>query len=305
MVCAAHDPGTPPGQRGDICVGDGGGPLLAREGASFVLAGVAALDTECGDPDEPGVYTRVGDEFEGSNLNSWVHDRIPEADFEFSHAPRANEPVTLTSISRHPEGADYFKLVRWDFDEDRFFDDAFGQSVTYTFPAPGEYVVGIEASTAGGDKTSAYFAFNVAPDPNAPPAGQLAPPATTPTPAATARPAGFLATIHAAKRPKVKRGRFNISVRFAPTAPAGVAVVEVYRGKRKIGIARSRVRRGGTRRISVKLTPTGRRLLARSATKRLKLRVRVRVGRSVLRSKTLTVRRWPRGSRGTARAPRG
>ena len=58
MVCAAHDPGTPPGQRGDICVGDGGGPLLAREGASYVLAGVAALDTECGDPDEPGVYTR-------------------------------------------------------------------------------------------------------------------------------------------------------------------------------------------------------------------------------------------------------
>ena len=175
MVCAAHDPGTPPGQRGDICVGDGGGPLLAREGASYVLAGVAALDTECGDPDEPGVYTRVGDEFEGSNLNSWVHDRIPEADFEFSHAPRANEPVTLTSISRHPEGADYFKLVRWDFDEDRFFDDAFGQSVTHTFPAAGEYVVGIEASTAGGDKTSAYFAFNVAPDPNAPPTSQLAP----------------------------------------------------------------------------------------------------------------------------------
>ena len=292
MVCAAHDPGTPPGQRGDICVGDGGGPLLAREGASYVLAGVAALDTECGDPDEPGVYTRVGDEFEGSNLNSWVHDRIPEADFEFSHAPRANEPVTLTSISRHPEGADYFKLVRWDFDEDRFFDDAFGQSVTHTFPAAGEYVVGIEASTAGGDKTSAYFAFNVAPDPNAPPTGQLAPPATTtPTPVATAKPAGFMATIHAAKRPKVKRGRFNISVRFARTAPAGVAVVEVYRGKRKIGIARSRVRRGGTRRISVKLTPTGRRMLARSATKRLKLRVRVRVGRSVLRSKTLTVRR--------------
>ena len=80
-------------------------------------------------------------------------------------------------------------------------------------------------------------------------------------------------------------------MRFARTAPAGVAVVEVFRGKSRIGIARGRVRRGGTRRISVKLTPTGRRLLARSASKRLQVRVRVRVGRSVLRSKTLTVRR--------------
>ena len=144
---------------------------------------------------------------------------------------------------------------------------------------------------ASGDKATAYFAFNVGADPNAPPA-QLAPPATHPHAAGgDAEARGRLATIHAAKRPKVRRGRFNISVRFARTAPAGIAVVEVYRGKRKIGIARSRVRRGGTRRISVKLTPTGRRLLARSATKRLKLRVRVRVGRSVLRSKTLTVRR--------------
>ena len=144
--------------------------------------------------------------------------------------------------------------------------------MTHTFPTAGEYVVGIEASRAGGDKASAYFAFNVAADPNAPPTTQLTPTPTAPTPpAASGKSAGFLATIHAAKRPKVKRGRFNISVRFARTAPAGIAVVEVYRGKRKIGIARSRVRRGGTRRISVKLTPTGRRLLARSATKRLKL----------------------------------
>jgi hypothetical protein len=296
MVCAAHDPSTPPGDRGDTCVGDGGGPLLVPEGASFVLAGVASVDTGCGDPDEPGVYTRVGDEFEGSNLSTWVHDLIPEADFEFSHGPRANEPVTLTSISRHPEGETYFTTVRWNFDDDRFFDDATGQSVTHTFPAAGEYVVGIEASKAGGDKATAYFAFHVDPDPNAPPATQPTPTLTAPTPtpappAASGQSGGFLATIHAARRPKVKRGRFNISVRFAPTAPAGIAVVEVYRGKRKIGIARGRVRRGGTRRISVKLTPTGRRLLARSTTKRMKLRVRVRVGRRVLRSKTLTVRR--------------
>ena len=96
------------------------------------------------------------------------------------------------------------------------------------------------------------------------------------------------------RRPSARRSAAAAST-SACASPArrrpAIAVVEVYRGKRKIGIARGRVRRGGTRRISVRLTPTGRRLLTRSATKRLKLRVRVRVGRSVLRSKTLTVRR--------------
>jgi hypothetical protein len=292
MVCAADALGTPALEARDSCFDDWGGPLLVPDAEFYALAGVVSWrGSDCGNPLRPGVYTRLGVD----PLNTWVHDRIPEANFGFSHAPRANEPVTLTSTSTHPPpgtaGDDYFDTFRWDLDRDGDFDRS-GKSVTLTFPNEGEQVVGLEASKPGGDKATAYFAFNVGPDPNAAPPASLSPPPTTATPpAANGRSAGFLATIHAAKRPKVKRGRFNISVRFAPTAPAGVAVVEVYRGKRKIGIARSRVRRGGTRRISVKLTPTGRRLLARSATKRLKLRVRVRVGRSVLRSKTLTVRR--------------
>jgi hypothetical protein len=65
----------------------------------------------------------------------------------------------------------------------------------------------------------------------------------------------------------------------------------VFRGRRKIGIARTRVSRGNSKRVRVKLTSTGRRLLRRSATKRLKVRVRVRVERRQLRSKTLTLRR--------------
>jgi hypothetical protein len=282
FVCAA---GTPETGSQNPCASDSGSPLLVPEGASYALAGVFS-GAACSTAGAPGHYARVGD----GALNEWAHDRIPAANFEFNHAPRANEPVTLTSTSDHPEGADYFTTFRWDLDGDGDFDRS-GRSVTTTFPTAGRRVVGIEASRAGGDKATAYFAFNVGADPNAAPA-QLAPPNLTPTPpAATPKRAGFLATIHAAKRPKVRRGRFTISVRFARTAPAGVAVVEVFRGKRRIGIARGRVRRGGTRRISVKLTPTGRRLLARSASRRLKVRVRVRVGRSVLRSKTLTVRR--------------
>ena len=75
-------------------------------------------------------------------------------------------------------------------------------------------------------------------------------------------PRGPLATILAARRPKVGDGRFGIRVRFARSAPAGTAVVEVIRTRRVIGIARARVLRGGTKRIRVKLTPSGRRQLA-------------------------------------------
>jgi hypothetical protein len=67
-------------------------------------------------------------------------------------------------------------------------------------------------------------------------------------------------------------------------------VIEVFRGRRKIGGARARVRRGGSRQVVVTLTKTGRRLLRRSAKKRLKVRVQVRVKRRVLRSKTVTIR---------------
>jgi hypothetical protein len=68
-------------------------------------------------------------------------------------------------------------------------------------------------------------------------------------------------------------------------------VIEVYRGSRRIGIARTKVARGATKRVRVKLTPQGRRMLRRAKTKRLKIRVRVRVGRDVLRTKRVTIRR--------------
>jgi hypothetical protein len=105
-------------------------------------------------------------------------------------------------------------------------------------------------------------------------------------------PATRLATIVNATRPKVsKKGRFKLRVNFARSAPRGLAVVEVFRGKRKIGTAKGFVRRGGSRQMTVKLNQRGRKLLKGSRTKRLKVRVRVRVGKEILRSKTLTIRR--------------
>ena len=158
--------------------------------------------------------------------------------------------MTLTSTSRHPEGADYFTTFRWDLDNDGAFDDATGKSVSLTLPAAGRggrRPRGLASPAA--TRPSIYYAFDVGADPNAPP------PATTPTtpPVATpppgARPAP-LATILAASRPKVRKRPLPIRVRFAATAPRGTAVIEVYRGKRRIGIARTTVRRGGTKRVT-------------------------------------------------------
>ena len=118
----------------------------------------------------------------------------------------------------------------------------------------------------------------------------IAPAPATP-PAPVARPAGArLATILVSGRPRVRRGRFSLRVDFAATAPSGTAVIEVLRGKRTIGSARTRVRPRGSRHVVVKLTKTGTRLLSRSANNRLKVRVQVRVKRQVLRSKTVTIR---------------
>jgi hypothetical protein len=275
-VCAA-------GAEENPCEGDSGSPLLVPDGALFALAGVFSGDS-CATTGAPGLFARVGDE----PLSAWVHERTPEADFDLSHQPRANEAVTFTSTSTHPEGANYFTTFRWDLDNDGEFDDATGRSISHTYTQVGEAVAGLEASRANGDVASIYYAFDVMVLPGGTTTTTTPPPSTNPT--ATVVPAR-LATILNARRPKVRRGRFAIRVRFARTAPRGTAVVEVYRASRRIGIARTRVRRGATRRVRVKLTPTGRRLLRRDANGRMRVRVRVRVGRTVLRSKRLTIRR--------------
>jgi len=45
----------------DACEGDGGGPLVCRQGDRYVLAGIVAWGIGCGKPDVPGVYAAVSD----------------------------------------------------------------------------------------------------------------------------------------------------------------------------------------------------------------------------------------------------
>jgi hypothetical protein len=113
------------------------------------------------------------------------------------------------------------------------------------------------------------------------------PPIVAQAPAATAPRASILAS----GKPQVKHGRFHIRINFAANAPSGKAIIEVFRGKKKIGTAKTSVRRGGSKRVTVKLSKAGRKLLRRSKSKTLKVTVRVRVKHQVLQTRKLTLRR--------------
>ena len=287
-MCAADPLGTSTSTARDSCEGDSGGPLLVPDGGFFRAGRHRLLARHrLRRPRAPRRLHALGD----GPLNHWVHSRTPEADFDLSHQPRAGEPVTLTSTSRHPEGADYFTTFRWDLDNDGAFDDATGKRDLARLPEPrAQAVAGLEASTARRRQGVDLLRVRRRARPRTRPGTHDADPGRARPSRRRPRPAP-LATILAAKRPKVKRGHFPIRVRFAKTAPKGTAVIEVYRGGRRIGIARTKVKRGATKRVRVKLTRSGRRVLSRSSTHRLKIRVRVRVGRTILRTKRLTIRR--------------
>ena len=89
----------------------------------------------------------------------------------------------------------------------------------------------------------------------------------------------------------MRRGRFNLRINFAATAPSGNATIEVFRGKKKIGSAKTR---RAPRRLQARQRQAdedGPAAAEHEPSKRLRVKVRVRVGRRVLRTKPLTIRR--------------
>jgi secreted trypsin-like serine protease len=279
MVCAGDG-------NSDTCQGDSGGPMMVSDGSFLVLAGLTSWGGPCASDTQPGVYTRLG----APTLNAWVRDRVPMARTSVSDSTvDIGQTVAFSATATHPADPAYFTNLAWDFDSDGTT-DAQGANPTHAYPTAGNFIARVRATGAGQDTAVAKVAVNVAQPPVVtppPPAPILTSP---PPPAADPRPRAGLATILTLNKPQVRRGRFKMRINFAQDAPAGNAFIEVFRGRKKIGTARARVRRGGSRQVSVKLTKAGRKLLRRSERKRLKVKVQVRVKRQILGSKTLTIR---------------
>jgi secreted trypsin-like serine protease len=274
MVCAGEGPT-------DTCQGDSGGPLMVSDGAFPVLAGITSWGVGCADPNFPGVYTRLG----ATALNKWVRDRVPMARATVSNtAPKPNQAVTFTGSTQNASlNPVTFTDLAWDFDSNGTI-DAHGANPSHAYAAAGNYIARLTASTTGVDTAVAKVRVNVASPPPPPP--------VVPAPiAVTPRPRGPLARVLASGKPRVTHGRFHIRVNFTADAPKGTAIIEVFRGKKKIATAKTTVRRNGSKRVTVKLSKAGRKLLRQSKSKRLKVTVRVRVKRQVLQTRKLTIRR--------------
>lgn len=77
MLCLNGVPGQ---LNSDTCQGDSGGPAVASFNDSWVEIGVVSFggtntSPPCGDPNVPGVYTRV------ANYQPWISGHVPEAKF--------------------------------------------------------------------------------------------------------------------------------------------------------------------------------------------------------------------------------
>ena len=229
----------------------------------------------------PGVYTRLG----APTINNWVRDRVPMARASVSNtSPQPGQAVTFTGSTQnaalHPVT---FTDLAWNFGDGTA--TVHGANPSHAYAAAGSYIARLTASTTGADIAVAKVRVNVASPPPPPP------PVVAPAPIAPQPPSSPSARILASGKPLVTRGRFHIRVNFTADAPTGTAIIEVFRGKKKIGTAKTTVRRNGSKRVTVKLSKAGRKLLRRSKSKRLKVTVRVRVKRHVLQTRNLTIRR--------------
>jgi trypsin len=115
MLCAGHSQSNR-----DSCSGDSGGPLLDK--ATGEQVGIVSFGKGCGDPDFPGVYTRV------SKYTSWIHDRI----CELSAVPPADCP---TKPDTSVDSVRVILFIKYDSRPAESFwrieDDATGQVVTF------------------------------------------------------------------------------------------------------------------------------------------------------------------------------
>jgi trypsin len=106
----------------DSCNGDSGGPLLDK--ATGEQVGIISFGKGCGDPDFPGVYTRI------STYTGWIHDRI----CELSAVPPGDCPAP-NSTPKTGELINVNLFIKYDSRATESFwrleDDATGEAVAF------------------------------------------------------------------------------------------------------------------------------------------------------------------------------
>ena len=79
------------GKYTDTCQADSGGPLVCKSGFSgYILTGLVSYGKGCGEPDYPGVYTRVG-----YYLN-WIMENMAKQSVTTPSAPGKYLFTTIT-----------------------------------------------------------------------------------------------------------------------------------------------------------------------------------------------------------------
>jgi len=173
MVCA--------GEAGkDTCQGDSGGPLMVLRRDEFVLAGITSFGFGCGDPQYPGIYTRVG----APELNAWIRNRIPTAAISASPAaPQPGGTVRLTATTTKPASQAGSAAHSWDLDGDGAYDDATGPTASLPSAPAGTYAVRVQELYPDGDRALAREVVTVGtPSPPPPPTPAPVPPPPPPPP---------------------------------------------------------------------------------------------------------------------------
>jgi hypothetical protein len=132
MMCAGH---SLPNR--DSCYGDSGGPLLDKVTGEQV--GIVSFGKGCGDPDFPGVYTRV------SKYTSWIHDRIcelsavPPTDCPRTPDPSFDSVRVVLDIKYDNRPAESFWRLQDDTTARQFFNRGYGTSASIeAIPLPPE-----------------------------------------------------------------------------------------------------------------------------------------------------------------------
>ena len=87
----------------------------------------------------------------------------PVASFDVSASPTAGRPVTFTSTSHVTGGA--VASLQWDLDGNGLFNDAAGETATYTYATPGSYTVSLRVTDTSGRTNVAFRSITVRAEP--------------------------------------------------------------------------------------------------------------------------------------------